>query len=259
MKIGLIGVGTVGGTLKKYFQEKTNHELACYDPGKGLADNFEGVEACFISVPVPANATGQDITALKLAVENAKMWTPLVFVRSTVLPGTNDKLGTIACHEFLTERRAFEDMCKLPILVGQGHKENRISEIFPDKDIIPVSNIEAELAKFTHNCFGAMKVTYFNIISELCRSMKADYENVRMASNLTGFIGREHTQVPGPDGLTGYGGKCFPENIKAMRGFLMDSHDTFAAFFDVIDCLNEDFRFDYGKNNYKTHEQSVDA
>ncbi len=244
MKIGLIGVGTVGGTLKKYFQEKTDHDLACHDPDKGLSDSFEEVEAVFISVPVRPSNDGQDLSTLKNAVSFAHRFTRNVFIRSTVLPGTNDLLGTVACPEFLTERFAYNDMCNLPILVGGGAD---IGEIFPGKKIIKVSNKEAEMAKFAHNCFGAMKVTYFNMIHEICKSIGADYDNVRNAAMITGYIEKEHTQVPGPDGKYGYGGKCFPENIWAFEKYLSRPEFNPEVFFmsdfiGLIGLMNEDFR-----------------
>ncbi len=257
MKLGLIGVGVVGGTLKKYFQEKTDHKLACHDPGKGLDDDFTGVEAVFISVPVRPSDRGQDLSTLKEAVAFAQGFTRNVFIRSTVLPGTNDKLGTVACPEFLTERFAYEDMCNLPILVGSD--DALISyKIFPDKKIIRVSNKEAELAKFAHNCFGAMKVTYFNMIYEICKTIGADYNNVRNAAMITGYINHEHTQVPGPDGKRGYGGKCFPENMAAFGTFL-DYNESLnkdlCDFITQIETLNGSFRY---QNNLRIPIQSME-
>lgn len=244
MKIGLIGVGVVGGTLLKYLKEKTTHEVACWDPAKGLEDDLTGCAAIFISVPVPAGGDGQDLQHLRPSVDLAKTITDQVYVRSTVLPGTNDELGTIAMPEFLTERRAYQDFCELPILVGaplKGKFMPNIGEIFPEKKIVRVSNTEAELAKFTHNCFGAMKVTYFNIIHATCEKLGANFDMVKLGASLTGFIGEEHTQVPGPDGKFGFGGKCFPENIAAMKNFMKrpENFDIGAyEFFNGIEWIN---------------------
>lgn len=221
MKIGLIGLGVVGGTLERWFRENTKHELALYDPPKGLVDSLKGCEAIFISVPVPSGAGGQDLTILRQVVARAKQYTPNVFIRSTVLPETNDDLGTISMPEFLTERTAYENFCELPIIVGQGISEQQLRVIFPGKETYRLTNIECELAKFAHNCFGALKVTYFNVIEELSRKLGARFDAVKFGASITGFIEMEHhTQVPGPDGLRGYGGKCFPENIRALKLFL---------------------------------------
>lgn len=219
MKVGLIGVGTVGGVLKRWFEDNTNFEIRCFDPDKGMCDYLDGCDAIFISIPVENNNYGQNLEYLTKAVFDAQKITPNVFIRSTVLPGTNDSLGTIAMPEFLTARRAYSDMCKLPILCGNRNREI-VYNLFPTKEIILVKNKEAELAKYTHNCFGAFKVTYFNMIKKLCDFNEVNYERVREISNITGYLGHEHTQVPGHDGKYGYGGTCFGPNMKAIQGYL---------------------------------------
>lgn len=245
MKIGLIGVGTVGGTLKKYLEEHTQHEVKCFDPGKQMNDSLEGCDAIFISVPVPPSSRGQDHTHLREAVKMAKKHTKEVYIRSTVLPGTNDLYGTIACPEFLTERRAYEDMTKLPIIVGK--KSRMAKQIFTDKLIYYAENKECELAKFAHNCFGAMKVTYFNLIERICAVHGLDYNDVRNLSFITGFIEPDHTDVPGHDKQYGFGGHCFPENVKAFKAFLQTSSDSSvqlsANIMGTIETLNHFFRY----------------
>ena len=138
MLIGLIGVGVVGSTLAKWFQEHTDHELRLYDPEKGHLDFLNGCEAIFVSVPVPHNESGQDQSILKKCVSKAQEYTDKVFIRSTVLPNTNDSLGTIAMPEFLTERMAYEDMCKYPVLCGEVDKEfieRKAGRVFrPDRE-----------------------------------------------------------------------------------------------------------------------------
>src|SRR3990167_8693371 len=116
--VGIVGVGVVGGTLAKWFKEHTDHDVRLDDPQKGHLDFLEDCEAIFISVPVPASPNGQDFKILEEAVSLAKKHTDKVFIRSTVLPGTNDRLGTISMPEFLTERQAYSDITKYPILCG---------------------------------------------------------------------------------------------------------------------------------------------
>lgn len=241
MKLGIIGYGVVGGTLGKWFKEHTNHELRILDPDKGYKDSLIGCEAIFISVPVPSSESGQDQTILKQTALLAKQFTKNVFIRSTVLPGTNDQLGTTSMPEFLTERRAYEDMCKYPILSGKCD-EALLERIFPNKQIITMENTEAELSKYAHNCFGAMKVLYFNIINNLAEHMGADYIKVLKGAMITGFIERTHTVIA-QDGLKGYGGKCFPENIISLKNFLweMDLPEE-SSFFESIETINEQYR-----------------
>lgn len=250
MRLGLIGVGVVGGTLKTWLEKNTNHQLKLYDPEKKLYDDLDECQAIFISVPVPSAMYGQNLKIITEAVVKAKKITKNVFIRSTVLPGTNDSYGTISMPEFLTERRAQDDFNNLPMIFGQVDK-NLVDEIFPNKEKIIVSNVEAELAKYTHNCFGAFKVTYFNMIKKICVNKGADFEMVKKAANITGFLGTEHQQVPGPDNKHGYGGKCFPVNMDSMEAHLrvmntlIKSSIDFsmeAELFNIIRRLNRQYR-----------------
>lgn len=242
MKVGLIGVGVVGGTLKTWFEQNTKHEIACVDPGKGLGDSLEECDAVFISVPVVATKGGQELCVLKDCVETAKKYCQTVFIRSSVLPGTSDSLGCIAMPEFLTERCAQADMDRLPILVGKCDGDF-LQKLFPSKQFLMVSNAEAELAKYAHNCFGAMKVTYFNVIAKLAREVGANFDNVKAGAFLTGYIEKQHTMVPGPDGMNGYGGKCFPENVSALTEYLRKvGMVNESEMFHFMSLLNLEYR-----------------
>ena len=99
---------------------------------------------------------------------------------------------------------------------------------------------EACLAKYAHNVFGCLKVTYFNCIHSLCKQHKLDYNNVLSGILVSGYINDTHTKVPGPDGKFGYGGKCFPKDIHAMYE---ESNDgEFSNLLSVIMQLNQHFR-----------------
>jgi len=242
MKIGIIGVGVVGGALVKWIISNTKHSIARWDPFIGFNESLVGCDAIFICIPVKPSENGQDISELESTVKFAKDFTSNVFIRSTVLPGTNDKLGTISCPEFLTARIADQEMQRLPILVGECNSD-LIFNIFPNKGITIVNNKAAELAKFAHNCFGAMKVTYFNMIYNLAQDLDVDYEQVLNGVLISGFINEFHTQVPGPDGSLGYGGACFPENMEAFNNYLeKKEYYLNSNFIGLVEELNERHR-----------------
>lgn len=259
MKIGIIGIGVVGSTLKNWLQENTNHEIACLDPIKNHKDDLKNSKAIFVCIPVEPFGDGQDIEVLQQEVKRAKAITQNVFIRSTVLPGTNDRLGTISMPEFLTQRNADQDMNDLPIISGSCDF-NLLKEIFPGKQFLIVSNAEAELAKYAHNCFGAMKVTYFNIINKLCDIFNADYEKTVRAASVTGFIEPQHTQVPGPDGQYGYGGKCFPSNMESLYKMLEWSDGCFneSKFFKLIMDLNNIYRNKKTELTFETYKPQTE-
>jgi UDP-glucose 6-dehydrogenase len=228
MRIGLIGIGVVGGALKTWFEKHTDHELFIYDPAKFHHDKLDDCDATFISVPVPTLPSGeQDFSILEESVKRAG---GIKFIRSTVIPGTNDRLGTYSCPEFLTERAAYKTTCKIDILTGYSDL-NFMQKIFPNKEIIITTNDEAEIAKYAHNIMGAIKVNFFNLIYNLCELRGANYERTLRGVLMSGQINQEQSKVPGPDGKFGFGGTCFPKDLKAFNYFYPT--DTFKA------CIKE--------------------
>lgn len=244
MIIGLVGIGTVGGALRAWFETYTTHELRLFDPAKGHEDDFRGIDCAFVSIPVRPAQNGQDIHDLVKTVNTCKQFTDKVFIRSTVLPGTCDSIGAIACPEFLTARQAYQDMVNLPILVGEVPYAF-VAEVFPGKPIVQMLNREAELAKFAHNCMGAIKVTFFNLVQKIATTIGADYDRTLEGVLMSGHINDQHTEVPGPDGKFGYGGTCFPENMEALRQFLtFGSAHREVEFLRSVQILNQKYRLE---------------
>ena len=222
MKVGIVGCGVVGGTLSLWLKENTWSEVITHDPPKGQVGDIASCDIVFIAVPVPTNEDGtQDINQLHSALEVCAKDQP-IYIRSTVLPGTSDLLSKTtgkrvrACPEFLTERIAKEEMGRLPIVIGEKIPHKLIAELFKSKKLICMSSRSAELAKYVHNSFGALKVNFFNHINQLCDKNYVHYGMMMEAVLATGFINKTHTQVPGPDGEFGYGGKCLPKDTKAF-------------------------------------------
>ena len=184
VKIGIVGCGFVGGALKRWISEHNseNVEVFVSDPPKGMNDDLSNVDVAFVSIHVPTEADGsQD---LSLMVELIRKLPDIpVFVRTTILPGTSKMLTEATGHnvyfmpEFLTERTAYEDFCSQPMIFTA--EEELLSKIFVGKKHICMSALEAEITKYAHNVFGALKVTYFNGIFELCKSMEANYRKIQ--------------------------------------------------------------------------------
>jgi len=243
LKVGIVGLGFVGSTLKRWFELNTIHEIKCLDPVLDFNDDFEDVDAIFICIPVFSSMDGQSIAALEGIVNRFRGITEHIFIRSTVLMGVNDKLGTISMPEFFTQRTADEDAKRLPILCGPCDSKI-LNDLFPNKIIIQMSNLECELSKYAHNCFGALKVTYFNMLNNIAKYHDANIENIKEGMGISGYIDlKNHTQVPGPDGKLGYGGKCFPQNMESFLGYL-NSNDfqSEADFIKLIIDLNLSYR-----------------
>lgn len=224
--IGIVGCGFIGGALKKWIENfNPSISIKISDPPKGYNDDLTNCDAIFISIHIPTEIDGsQDLTILESIIENLP--NKPIFIRTTLLPKTCDNLAQkynkeiYFMPEFLTERTAYKDFCNQP-MVFCGHEE-LLKEIFKGKHYVCMSNIEAEIAKYAHNVFGALKVTYFNGIYEFCKKNNANYEKVRLGFLQSGYINEPHTMVPGPDGNLGYGGKCFPKDVNAFIEYSKD-------------------------------------
>ena len=80
-----------------------------------------------------------------------------------------------------------------------------------------MKNKEAEMVILFRNTFLAVKVSYCNEIYDFCNNKNIDYENVRKVACLDERIGESHSFVPGPDGKKGYGGVCFPKDMRSLK------------------------------------------
>lgn len=243
LKIGIVGMGMVGKTLSNWFEKNTNHEIRKRDINFSKKDSFEEIDAVFICISIKKSKDGlQKYDELSEIINYCRNYTDKIFLRSTVLPGINDSFRTISMPEFFTARIADQDMQRLDILCGHTSLK-LVQEIFPGKNIIMMKNTECEIAKYMHNLFGAFKVTYFNIVKTLADKKQCDFEQIKKAMSITGFIEKTHTQVPGPDGKLGFGGACFPDNLETFLPFLRQEKMFFEHyFFNNVLNLNKTYR-----------------
>ena len=218
-KVGIIGCGVIGGALKKWLEDNTDHQVFVSDPFKGYNDDLSGCDVFFIQIHVPTEADGtQNLSTFKEII--SKLPDKPIFIRTTILPGTSDKLSKETNHhvyfmpEFLTERTSVDDFKVQPIVFTA--EPELLQDIFRGKKYIQMSSLEAEITKYAHNVFGALKVTYFNAIYDYCQKLGADFTKVHEGCLLSGYINEMHSNVPGPDGKLGYGGKCFPKDVDAF-------------------------------------------
>ena len=253
MKLAIIGVGTIGSALYRWLERHNPEvEIVLHDPEKGMnrPDVYEDpcIDAYFVCVNVDTDKhQGQDILEfMEDVLVHLKYKNTPVYIRSTILPKYLQKikaiLGLTNIHflpEFLTERDADDDMERLPLFVPTG-STTLLSKIFPGKILFEMSDDELMTVKYFHNLFGAMKVTFFNCVKSFCDENELDFQRVVKAIVDTKHISSSYTQVPGPDGKFGYGGKCFPKDIRAFRLGYPDSDMSYLL--DSVEQLNTMFR-----------------
>tara|TARA_Y100000593_G_scaffold26093_1_gene51889 strand:+ start:221 stop:1060 length:840 start_codon:yes stop_codon:yes gene_type:complete len=242
MKIGIIGQGYVGTAIKVGFE--SYYDLETYDKYSEekstmqLADMVESCEVIFVCVPTPMNKDGScNIDVVEGVIKQInKLLTdwksdkkPIVVIKSTVPPGTTEKLhkkfknvNVIFNPEFLTEANFIDDFKNQTriILGGTRKGTNKLrqiySKVFPTAHIIKTHSTIAELVKYMTNSYLATKVSFANEMYQICEKFDMDYDKVVEYATLDERLGVTHWSVPGPDGDFGFGGHCLPKDLSAL-------------------------------------------
>ena len=140
-------------------------------------------------------------------------------VRKTISAKTNIDFDVVSNPEFLREGFAVEDSMN-PARVVVGSSSERAKEIM-SKIYQPFTNTgipiifmdekSSELTKYASNSFLAVKITFMNEIANYCEKVGADVDKVRLGMGSDDRIGHRFL-FPG----IGYGGSCFPKDVKAL-------------------------------------------
>jgi UDPglucose 6-dehydrogenase len=250
MKIGIIGRGTVGSAVFEGL-EYLGHHMSFFDPkheGSTLADVLN-TDVAFISVPTNQAPNGDcdttivDCVVAELAQANYK---GLVSIKSTVIPGTTDRLQAqypslrmSMVPEFLRAKSALADFVYNHdlLVVGCYNKEDAdiIVELhgsFP-QHVARVSPTEAEIIKYFNNVHHAMSVTFANIAYDVCDKMGANYMNVYKAITKRECFNPAYLMAN--KNMRGYGGHCLPKDTSAWNNLIRNLGLPYTMIQSVID------------------------
>lgn len=244
--VAIMGTGMVGGALERYFIS-IGIKPRVYDKfqRRGSLAGINDAEVIFVAVPTPFDEQKEsfDDSYLRNALDQIK-GAKIVVIKSTVLPGTTEKLQKeypqfrlMVNPEFLTEQTADQDM-KYPDrqLLGYTTQSYSIAgeilallPLAPFERIVPAS--VAEMAKYFGNNWFSVKVVFANQMYDLCRQLAIDYDLVKECAAADKRIGRSHLDIF-HKGYRGYSGKCLPKDIRALikladeRGIDLRLHKT---------------------------------
>ena len=163
-----------------------------------------------------------------------------VVVRSTVVPGTTNKVkdiieklsgkkagrdfGMCMCPEFLRQGNAVYDTFNPDrVVIGEHDKkagdvmEKLFSEFYKGKNvpILRMNTVSAEMVKYVSNSILATKVSFINEIANICEKLKdVDVYEVAKGVGLDRRVGPLFLEA-GP----GFGGSCFPKDVNAILSF----------------------------------------
>lgn len=230
MKILIIGMGVVGRSTHNMLDGK--HEVLIYDPPQGYKDIKSGIktDACFVCVPIPTRESVQDLSYIKdvLSLLKSHKYKGLVIVKSTILPRNihslsleYNNLDIMVSPEHLNQYQPYFEYKKHLIGVKNIYQAEKYRKIFGlegygHADVRTTSIATACMAKWTHNCFGALKVIFFNEIFDACKNEDINYrELIECMLATTNHISECYTKMSA-DGERGFAGSCFPDNTSAF-------------------------------------------
>jgi UDPglucose 6-dehydrogenase len=221
-----------------------------------LAEAVDRSLVVFLAVGTPEGDDGRpDLRAIRaVARQVAGCMTEykVIAIKSTVPVGTAreiDKLvkenlktpvefDVVSNPEFLREGAAINDFLR-PDRIILGCDSERALAIMRDvyrplyllkKPIVTTSNETAELIKYAANSMLALRISYMNEIANLCDRVGADVYDVSVALGMDKRIGPKFLH-PGP----GFGGSCFPKDVKGLTNTARDHGYEFQLIDAVID------------------------
>jgi len=222
-----------------------------------LAEGIKDAEVIFLALPTPPGEDGSaDLSyILGVAEHIGKLLTDykILIDKSTVPVGTAEKVAAavrknysgefdvISNPEFLREGVAVDDFMK-PDRVVIGTTSERARKVMSDlygpylrqgNPLIFMDEKSAELTKYAANSFLATKISFMNEIAQLCERVGADVDMVRRGIGSDERIGKRFL-FPG----IGYGGSCFPKDVKALIKSSIE-HDYDFKILHAVEEVNE--------------------
>lgn len=259
MKVGIIGgAGFVGKTIEHGYS-RIGHEVKIFDV-KQQETRLEDVldtAVVFVVVPTPQRADGSCDTSIVEKVVgdlNDRGYKGLVTIKSTVEPGTTDKLHArypnvrlAFCPEFLREKAAYTDFVEQHDVCVIGAYTNEDFELLKEvHDPLPaqyahISPLEAELSKYFLNVFNALRIVYANQFYDVAKAAGADYKKIKNAIT-------KHRVVPpvyldSNENVRGFGGSCLPKDTSAFAYFARKMlGDANLSLFEGIVEINKRYK-----------------
>lgn len=218
-----------------------------------------GAEYIFICVGTPSGVDGEaDLQYVRMAAESVARTMKhslIVINKSTVPVGTGDwvadiikrsqpepvPFSVVSCPEFTREGSALHDFMNPDrVVIGSRDREAavKVAQLhLPLRARIVMTDLRtAEMIKYASNAFLATKISFINEIAVICEKLGADVEEVAMGMGFDKRIGSAFLNA----GL-GYGGSCFPKDVKALEHMAL-VHGSHPSLLRAVIEINRDMR-----------------
>jgi UDPglucose 6-dehydrogenase len=222
-----------------------------------LGKAVKHAQIIFIAVGTPQGEDGsadlQHVLAVARDVGRLMDGYRVIVNKSTVPVGTAEKVRSIIGNEtkhpfsvvsnpeFLKQGAAVEDFMK-PDRVVIGAEDDRGAELMvalykpftrTGAPVMVMDCASAELSKYAANALLATRISFMNEVANVCELFGADVDRVRQAVGSDRRIGSSFL-FPG----VGYGGSCFPKDVKALMRFSADREYDFQVL-KAVEAVNE--------------------
>lgn len=244
LRIGIVGhCGVVGRSMLNFFLRRRDlyetHGADIQVIGRTVRGLAADCELLVICVPTPAAADGScDLSAVEEVFKELRGFEGLVVLRSTVPPGTSERLATlngglnvVFSPEFISESKYWthygfeQEVVATPWFVfgGAGFDGRRLADraaqywipvAGPNKQYLLTDAKTAELVKLWSNSYFATKVMLCNQMADLCDKLGVSWTELRELWTADPRVDRMHTAVFRSE--RGYGGKCFPKDVQNL-------------------------------------------
>lgn len=214
-------------------------------------------QVIFVAVGTPPGEDGsadlQHVLDVARELARAMNGYKVIVMKSTVPVGTSARVrevirrettypfSVVSNPEFLKQGAAIDDFMK-PDRVVIGAEDPRAAEMMTElykpftrtgAPIMIMDCPSAELSKYAANAMLAARISFMNEVANVCELVGADVDEVRKAVASDRRIGPSFL-FPG----VGYGGSCFPKDVKALLNFSAQSGYTFRIL-DAVEQVNE--------------------
>ncbi len=217
-----------------------------------------GAEFAFIAVATPEGEGGEAdlryVEAAAKSIAEAMDGHLIIVNKSTVPIGTGDVVSAqvaatgvahpfdvVSNPEFLREGSALRDFMQPDRVVIGAHRREaaeRVARLYePLGAPVVIYNLyTAEMVKYASNAFLATRISFINEIARICERVDADAKLVAEGMGLDRRIGSDFL-----DAGIGYGGSCFPKDVKALAA-IAERFDLHPALLHAVMEINRDQR-----------------
>lgn len=254
MKLGVIGLGIVGGSIYESFKT-LGYDIDFFDIKHKESDlrNILNTDTVFVCVPTKMNDKDGscDTSVVETVINqlNENKYDGIIVIKSTVIPGTTERiiqkypqLNIVCSPEFLRARTSLSDFLYNQDVLVVGTNDSNLYKLIKNlhsrvcTNARMVSPTEAEIIKYFNNVHHAVQVVFANMMYDTCKSLNCNYQTVYDTIGERNCINTSYLNCN--ENLREFGGECLPKDISAWNKLIKDLELNYSFIQSVINDNN---------------------